>query len=202
MLSTNALTSATSKVNQQNADKQKQADMMKRWGIVNSGGYSVDDNVIRRQSDYNLGASMGQKEFYDDPDMQQLRKLREQYAQGYDSEELGNIRQDARGQIAGAQQSAQRQLASKAARGGVGGARGAAMQGAAAQEGAKNVASAERQMAVDSANMKRQGAADLQDFIFRQKLGKMGTAAGFMSTGSADYAAAQGVAANSGGGKK
>lgn len=202
MFSTNALTSATSKVNQQNSDKQKQADMMSRWDAISKGGYGVDENVLRRQSDYNLGSSMGQKEFYDDPDMQQLRKLREQYAQGYDSEELGNIRQDARGQIAGAQQSAQRQLASKAARGGVGGARGAAMQGAAAQEGAKNVASAERQMAVDSANMKRQGAADLQDFIFRQKLGKMGTAAGFMSTGSADYAAEKGVAANSGGGKK
>ena len=203
MLSTNALTTAASQQAAKSAsEKQKQNSLMSRWDAISKGGYGVDENVLRRQSDYNLGASMGQKEFYDDPDMQQLRKLREQYAQGYDSEELGNIRQDARGQIAGAQQSAQRQLASKAARGGVGGARGAAMQGAAAQEGAKNVASAERQMAVDSANMKRQGAADLQDFIFRQKLGKMGTAAGFMSTGSADYAAAQGVAANSGGGKK
>lgn len=172
------------------------------WEAVNNGGFVYDDNTVRRMSDYNLGAREGEKEFYQDPDMQRLRALREDYAKGYSGEELGAIRGEARSQIAGAQKSAQRQLMSRAGRGGVGGARGAAMQGAAAQEGAKNAASAERQMALDSSNMKRQGAADLQDFIFRQKLGKMGTAAGFMSTGSADYAAGKASAANRGGGGK
>ena len=165
-------------------------------------GVDVNSNLARRMTDYYTGKNLGAEEFEQDPEMQRLKKLREEYAKGYSGEELGNIRQTARGEIAGSQQAAQRQLASKMARGGVGGARGAAMAGAQAQQGAKSVADAERKMALDSSNMKRQGAADLQDFIFRQKMGKMGTAAGFMSMGSADYAAERGVAANQGGGKK
>lgn len=182
--------------------EQAQNPIMDQWQNVQSGGFQVSPDIIRRQSDYNLGAAMGEKEFVQDPEMQRLKQLREQYAKGYSGEELGAIRQTARGEIAGAQQASQRQLQSKMARGGVGGARAAAMSGSHAQQGAKTVADAERKMALDSANMKRQGATDLQDFIFRQKLGKMGTAAGFMSAGSADYAAQRQAAANKGGGKK
>lgn len=180
----------------------QQNDLAKQWQNVQSGGYGITPDIIRQLGSYNVGASVGQKEFIDNPEMQRLKGIREEYAKGYSGEETGNIRQTARGEIAGSQQAAQRQLASKMARGGVGGARGAAMAGAQAQQGAKTVADAERKMALDSANMKRQGAADLQDFIFRQKMGKMGTAAGFMSTGSADFAAQQSQAANRGGGKK
>lgn len=152
--------------------------------------------------DYSTGAAIGSREFEQDPEMQRLRALREQYAKGYSGEELGALRQQARGEIAGAQQAAQRQLRSGLGRAGVGGARAAAISGAGAQQGMKTAAEAERKMALDSAQMQRQGAADLQDFIFRQKIGKMGTAAGFMSIGSAERTGAQQAAANRGGGKK
>lgn len=165
-------------------------------------GVNIDSNLSRTMNNYYTGRALGEEEFEQDPEMQRLKKIREEYAKGYSGEELGAIRQTARGEIAGSQQAAQRQLQSKMAKGGVGGARGAAMAGAQAQQGAKTVADAERKMALDSSNMKRQGAADLQDYIFRQKMAKMGTAAGFMSIGSADYAAERGVAANQGGGKK
>lgn len=162
-------------------------------------GINIGSNLARQMNSYYTGQALGKEEFEDAPEMQALKKTREEYAKGYSGEELGAMRQTARGEIAGSQQAAQRQLASKMARGGVGGARGAAMAGAQAQQGAKTVADAERKMALDSANMKRQGSADLQDFIYRQKLAKMGTAAGFMSMGSADYAAERGAAANRGG---
>lgn len=165
-------------------------------------GVDVNSNLARLMTDYYTGKNLGAEEFEQDPEMQRLKKIREEYAKGYSGEELGAMRQTARGEIAGAQSAAQRQLQSKMAKGGVGGARGAAISGVQAQQGVKTVADAERKMALDSANMKRQGAADLQDYIFRQKMAKMGTAAGFMSTGSADYAAERGVAANQGGGKK
>ena len=165
-------------------------------------GVNIDSNLSRTMNNYYTGRALGEEEFVKDPEMQRLKGIREEYAKGYSGEETGNIRQTARGEIAGSQQAAQRQMASKMARGGVGGARGAAMAGAQAQQGAKTVADAERKMALDSANMKRQGAADLQDFVFRQKMAKMGTSAGFMSMGSSDFAAQQARAANQGGGKK
>lgn len=176
-------------------EKREQA-LKDQWSMVQSGGYQVTPDVIRRQGDINLGAAMGQKEFYEDPEMQRLKALREQYAKGYSGEELGAIRQQARGEIAGAQQAQERKLAGALGRGGVGGARAASIQAASGREGAKAVAEAERKMALDSAQMQRQGAADLQDFIFRQKFGKMGTAFGMAGLGSADYAAAQSSAAN------
>jgi hypothetical protein len=168
--------------------------------ILAGRGFNVSDNLLSNISAYNAGSMFGQREFMDDPEMQRLRGIREDYAKGYDSQELGAIRQTARGEMAGSQQSTQRKLQSNLGRGGVGGARGAAIKGAAAQQGSKDVADAERKMALDSAAMKRQGAADLQDFIFRQKLGKMGTAAGFMQTTSAEKVAENQAKSNSGGG--
>lgn len=178
----------------------KQAQMEANWAKLQTGNYAqITPDIMRRQSNINLGMQAGQKEFYNDPDMQRLRALREQYAKGYSGEELGAIRQTARGEIAGQQQAAQRKLASGLGRGGVGGARAAAIQGSAVQQGARTAADAERKMALDSASMQRQGAADLQDFIFRQKMGKMGTAFGYAGLGSADYAAQQAANANYGG---
>jgi hypothetical protein len=159
-------------------------------------------NRARQDESIARGAEIGQKEFYDDPDMIKMRQLREDYSKGYSGQELGNIREQARGEIRGAQATQQRQLASGLGRAGVGGARAAAMQGAQGQQGAKSVAEAERKMALDSANMQRQGASDLQDFIFRQKQGKMGTAFGYAGLDSADYAAMMAKQANQGGGKK
>lgn len=148
------------------------------------------------------GYARGQKEFYDDPDMQRLRQLREQYAQGYDSSELGNIRETARQEIAGSREAAARNLQSRIGRGGVGGARAAAIRGTADQTALRSVADAERKMALDSASMKRQGTSDLQDFLFRQKYGKLGTGLGEAQLQSADYQAEQARLANKGGGGK
>jgi hypothetical protein len=164
--------------------------------IAAGQGYYMTPDMLRRSSDINYGMGIGQKEFYEDPDMKMLRQLREQYAKGYSGEELGAIRQQARGEIAGQQQAQQRKLAAGLGRGGVGGARAASIQAASEREGGKVVAEAERKMALDSAQMQRQGSTDLQDFIFRQKLGKMGTAFGFAGLGSSDYAAQQAKLAN------
>ena len=89
----------------------------------------------------------------DHPLISVIKKIREEYAKGYSGEELGAMRQTARGEIAGSQNAAERQLKSKMAKGGVGGARGAAISGVQAQQGVKTVADAERKMALDSANM-------------------------------------------------
>lgn len=187
---------------QQQVDQRRQNEFQNQVNLINSGGYNMTPDMVRRAGDTNYGLALGQREFYDDPDMQRLRQLREQYAKGYSGEELGAIRQTARGEIAGSQQAQQRKLASGLARGGVGGARAAAIQGAQGSQGAKAVAEAERKMALDSANMQRQGASDLQDFIFRQKYGKLGTGLGMASLGSADYAAQQAALANQPGKKK
>lgn len=168
--------------------------------MANQHGLEINSDDFRRLNSIELGRVIGQQEFYDDPDMKRLRELREQYAQGYDSQELGAIRQTARGEIAGAQAAQQRKLQSGLGRGGVGGARAAAVVNTAGQQGMKATADAERKMALDSAQMKRQGVGDLQDFMFRQKYGKLGTGIGMASLGSADYAAQQAAVANQQGG--
>lgn len=187
---------------QDEQNKKKQAQLMSDFNAVQQGGYQITPDLIRQISSYNVGANRGQKEFFDDPEMQRLKKIREEYAKGYSGQELGGMRQTARGEIAGAQAAQQRKLQSNLARGGVGGARAAAISSAQGREGQKAINQAETKMALDSAQMARQGAADLQDFIFRQKLGKAGIATAFGAMGSSDYAAAQGRASNTGGGKK
>lgn len=170
---------------------------------INKGGYAQDSDTLRRQSSYNYGRQLGQKEFYDDPDMQAGRAKREDLAKGYDGVELGGMRQEARGQIAGQRSNYLQSLQGKLGRGGVGGARGAAVAGAADQKYAQQGADSERKMAVDSAQMKRQGTNDLQDYVFRQKLGATGMGYGQQSLGASDYAAKMGIASNDkGGGKK
>jgi hypothetical protein len=156
----------------------------------------------RRDAAYNTGIERGKKEFYDDPDMQMLRKRREDLSQGYNGQELGALRQEARGNLAGQNSNYLRQLQGQQARAGVGGARGAAMQNAARQGFAGQAAEAERKLALDSGQMKRQGVNDLQDYITRQKLGKLGLAYGEQALSSADYAAERGVQAAQSGGKK
>jgi hypothetical protein len=168
---------------------------------VMAGGYTVNDDLTRNIGSINAGAAIGQKEFMDDPEMQKLKAMRERYAQGYSGEELGNIRETARGELAGAQKAQQRQLAGAFGKGGVGGARGAAMMGQAAQQGVRGVADAERKMAMDSAQIQRQGASDLQDFIFKQKLGESAYAMGIGQQQSAANAANVAAAANKGGKK-
>ena len=57
-------------------------------------------------------------------------------------------------------------------------------------------------MLLDSAGMRRQGVNDLQDFLFRQKLGEAGYSIGSAQLGSADAAARAAREANQSGGKK
>lgn len=168
---------------------------------IKNGGYVMTDDMLRRAGDYNYGITQGQKEFYDDPDMKNLRARREDLAKGYSGEELGALRETARGEIAGQRSNYLKSLSSNLARGGAGGARAAAVRTAADRGFQANAADAERKMTLDSANMVRQGTNDLQDFIFRQKYGKVGLGVGNAQLGSADYGAEQARKANSGGDK-
>lgn len=179
-----------------------QSDFNKQLDLVNKGGYTVDQNALRRMSAYNYGAAQGQKEFIDDPEMQRLKAKREELAKGYDGQETAALRDQARREIAGQRSNYLSQMRSNLAKGGVGGARGAAVQNAASEKYAQQGAESERKLALDSAQMKRQGINDLQDFIFRQKLGKTGLAYGQQALGSADFAAEKGVQAANQGGKK
>lgn len=184
--------------------KQDEAEQQKRQqenvALATSGGYRIDDDMLRRMYQANYGKSLAKDIFYT-PEMEALKKRREDLAEGYSGAELGALRETARGEIAGQRSNYLKQLQSRMARGGVGGARGAAMAGAADQQYAKQGAEAERKMLLDSAQMKRQGVGDLQDFIFRQKLGETGMILGQQGLGAADYAAQQARAANSGGKK-
>lgn len=160
-------------------------------GLTGNSGSSTlsGSNADARNADLEAGYAKGKELFYNDPEMQQLKKTREDLAKGYNGQELGAIRGEARSQISGQRQGYQNQLTSNLARGGVGGARAAAVKSAADQGYNKNAASAERQMAADNANMVRQGQNNLQDFIFNQKYGELGTGLGYAQLGVADRSA-------------
>lgn len=168
--------------------------------MVSSGSYTASADMIRRANDTNYGQDIWKRTVEDNPDFQKMKALREDYAKGYDGEQLGNLRQTARGEIAGQQQQAQRTLQGRLGRGGVGGARGAAMVGSQSQQGVNTVADSERKMSLDNYNIKKQGVNDLNDYISRNALGKLGSGAGYASMGSSDYAAQQGTKNNTGGG--
>ncbi len=188
---------------QQNAAAQAEQNKINyEKSFIDRGGWIQDSNMLRRQGAYNYGSSLGQKEFYDDPDMKMIRGLREDLSKGYEGAELGALRGEARGQVAGQASNYLRQMQGQQARGGVGGARAAAQANAAKQGFAQQGADAERKLLLDAGQVKRQGVSDLQDFISRQKLGKLGLAYGQQALSSADYGAEKGVQAAQSGGKK
>lgn len=152
-------------------------------------GRMTGTGAADRQRDLEAGYAKGKELFYDDPDMQSLRKRREDLSKGYSGEELGALRATARGEIAGQRASDQARLSSNLGRGGVGGARAAAVRGATDQRYAGMNQDNERKMALDSANMVRSGTNDLQDFIFRQKYGQLGTGVSYGQMGVADRTA-------------
>lgn len=192
----------------------------KKWRTINpvlNAGYSAagDDpskkNVVnfdtseagqRRSAAYDYGRALGQKEFYDDPDMIKMRQTREDLAKGYDGAELGALRGEAKANVQGQRSTYMDQLKGNLAKSGVGGARGAAVQNAANQKFAAQGAENERKVLLDSGKMKREGVNDLQDYLMRQKLGALGLAYGQQSLSSADFAAEKGVQAAQSGGKK
>lgn len=143
-----------------------------------------------RLKDLERGYARGQEEFYNDPDMQNLRARREDLSKGYDGKALGALREQSRADIAGQRSKYLQQLSSNAARGGIGGARSAAMRGAADANFAGLRAENERKINVDQANQINKGTDALQDFYFRQKLGKMGTGLGEAELGVADRTSA------------
>lgn len=152
-------------------------------------------NADARYADIEAGNTAGRKEFYEDPEMQALKKKREELAKGYSGTEYGALRENARAESAGQRQSYLDSLRGKLARAGVGGARGAAVQGAADQKYAGQRAEQERKLALDSANLQRQGQSDLQDFIFRQKYGTLGTGLSYGQLGAQDRGSAAALAA-------
>jgi len=170
---------------------------LKKKDIIN-----FEDSTARRKAAYDYGRELGQKEFYDDPDMMKMRKTREDLAQGYSGSELGALRGEAQANVAGQRSTYMDQLRGNLAKSGVGGARAAAIQGAGNQKFASQGAENERKLLLDSAKMKREGVNDLQDYLMRQKLGALGLAYGQQALSSADYAAEKGVQAAQSGGKK
>ncbi len=74
----------------------------------------------------NAGQQIGQREFYDDPEMIAAKKRREDLAQGYSGQEIGALKGQAMSDIAGQRSSYLQQLKSNLAKRGVGGARAAA----------------------------------------------------------------------------
>lgn len=147
---------------------------------------SAAENAAARAKDLETGYARGQKEFYDDPDMQTLRAQREDLAKGYSGEQLGALREQSRGDLQGQQSKYLQSLSSNLAKGGVGGARAAAMQQQANLGFAGKRAEQERLINIDQAKQVNQGTDKLQDFLFRQKYGKLGTGIGEAELGVAD----------------
>lgn len=150
------------------------------------GGGMMGSNAAARNADMEAGYKKGREIFYDDPDMQDLRNRRMDLSKGYNGQELGAMRAQAQGEIQGQRSAYLKSLQGRTAKAGIGGARAAAM-GAAADKGfQQNRAEMERKMALDNAGMVRQGTNDLQDFLFRQKYGTLGTGLGYAQLGVAD----------------
>lgn len=178
-----------------------QPNPLSQFASFNDPSASVGQNVVERKKDLEEGKAEGRRLFYDDPDMQDIRSRRKDLAEGYSGQELGALRGVARGEIEGARKGYLANLAGNIGRAGVGGARAAAMKASANQGFQKNIADAERKMLLDSAQMKRQGTGDYQDFLMRQRFGQLATSLGYGQLGVADRGAvAQANAANSGGG--
>lgn len=150
----------------------------------------------------NNGMDVGKNLFYDHPDMQNLRARREDLSHGYSGQEMGALRESARREVQGQRQGYLNQLNSRMSRQGVGGARRAAAVGAADNRYAQTTADNERKMALDSAQLKRQGVTDLQDYLFRQRYGQLGTGIGYgqMAVGENTANAMRAAAGGGGGG--
>lgn len=166
-------------------------------GSAASPYLSAEASKKARKDDLEEGYAVGRKEFYDDPEMQRLRARREDLSKGFSGNELGAQRKEASDQISGQRSQYLNSLQGNLAKAGVGGARGAAMQASADNQFLNQKASAERKMLLDDAGLKRQGIDDLQNFIFNQKYGTLGTGLGYAQMGVADRTASQAAAANS-----
>lgn len=164
---------------------------------IRSGGggnqfpsYSAEQLAAQRDADIKKGRELGREIFYD-KEMTNLRDRQADLSKGYTGQELGALREQARGEVEGQRGSYLAQLAGRAGRAGIGGARAAAMQASADAGFQKNRAELERKLTADNANMVRQGNERLQDFILRQKYGELGTGIGVAQLGSQDRSSAR-----------
>jgi hypothetical protein len=149
----------------------------------------------RTIQDFEYGLARGRQLLSDDPRVSLVGRQMEDLAKGYSGRELGALREQAADELAGQRSQYLRQLASRAARGGVGGARAAAMQAAADQGFLKARAEQERKMALDNAQLRRQGIKDYSDFLMRQRFGELATGTGLAALAQAAYAQASQEAA-------
>jgi len=142
----------------------------------------------RAIGDFEYGLQRGRQLLTNDPRVDGLRRQMEDLSRGYSGQELGAMRGLAANELAGQRSQYLRQLASRAGRGGIGGARAAAMQAAADQNFLRARAEQERKMALDSAQLRRQGIKDYGDFLMRQRFGELASGAGFAGLAQATYA--------------
>lgn len=155
-------------------------------GAQSPTNYGFQTSSGQLNQDIAAGNAVGQAEFYDDPDMKMLRQRREDLSKGFSGEELGALRSQALNEIEGQRGAYMRNLQSNLAKGGSGGARSAAIKSQADRGFQQNRAETERKFAIDNAGLKRQGVGDLQDFIFRQKTGKLGTGIAYGQLGASE----------------
>lgn len=181
---------------------QAQADLEKSWKNVKGGGFSVTPSAVERMSDLNLGLDLGKRQFSQDPRMMEIMEKRREALKGYDSGELSAMRNISRNEMDANRQKSLQTMRSNLGRSGVGGARGAAAIASADAGLQKAAQDTERKMLLDQASLKREALNAFADQAHREKLGEAGYAIASGQFGSADRAAAAGVAANNSGGKK
>lgn len=154
-----------------------------------------DRNAASRTADIAAGRAEGRRLFYDDPDMQSIRSRLTDLSKGYNGQELGALKGLAQSDLQNNRSQYLRQLSSKAARGGVGGARGAALQASADQGFQKTRSENERKILLDNSNLVRKGTDDLNNFLMRQRFGELGTSLGYGQLGVSDRAGVMGAQA-------
>lgn len=155
----------------------------------------VGGGASAREADMAAGRKRGE-EIFRDSEMNALGARYADLAKGYSGQELGALRGSARNQIADQQNAYSRQLASNAARAGVGGARRAAMLQAGNEGFNKNTAAFERGLTADNAALIRSGLDKEADFRMGQKYGGLGTELGYAQLGVSDRTQANQAANN------
>jgi hypothetical protein len=165
---------------------------LRNYAYVGMSPQQVREQELRNRAmqDFEYGLARGRQLLTNDPRVSLVGSQMEDLAKGYSGRELGALREQAADELAGQRSQYLRQLASRAARGGVGGARAAAMQAAADQGFLKARAEQERKMTLDNAQLRRQGIKDYSDFLMRQRFGELATGTGLAALAQAAYSQA------------
>lgn len=148
-----------------------------------------------RAADFAAGRERGDQ-IFNDQQMKDIQKRKDDLSRGYSGQELGAIRGQARNEIQGQNTAYSQALAGKLARQGVGGARAAAMQGAQQAQANKNLMDFERKLTADNAGLIRAGEQDATDFAMRRKYGGLSTELGYGQLGVNERAGDKALAAS------